>query len=355
MASGTWDPISLPKRPGLYTNFVEQALAQISGGARGIVGIPVFTFAGTAVAGEFYTVANEKEANDLLGSTNAKPVIRTLAGGAKEALVYAVPTNVEETVRYADMRDAFEARLFNVFAYPGETDSSEQDATLAWCKRNRDEGKNFSVVFGGSADDDQDPSVGNARSIRLKDEYTVNLTNGVVLGDGTQLTSAEYASTIAGLIAGTAINKSITYTALPVADVTRRLRNSEINLALTCGSLVLVHDGRSVKVEQGITTDSSESKRGKIRIMRARQAVATDIPATACDHYIGKIDNNPAGQVTLISAIKAYLETLEVNNVLMNPEVALDPQRKSIGDAVFLSVSYVEVDSMERIFLTINV
>lgn len=355
MASGTWDPISLPIRPGLFLNFVEQALAQIAGGPRGIVAIPIFTFSGTATSGEFYTVENEKEANDLLGTASAKPVTRALAGGAKEVLVYAVPTNADASEQYADMRDAFEARPFNVFVYPGETDASEQDATLAWCQRNRDEGKNFTVVFGGSAADDQDPTVGNARSIRLKDEYAVNLITGVVLGDGSQLTSAEYATTIAGLIAGTAINKSITYTALPVSDVTKRLRNSEINTALTSGSLVLVHDGRSVKVEQGITTNSDATKRGKIRIMRARQAVATDIPATACDHYIGKIDNNPAGQAALISAIKAYLETLEVNNVLMAPEVGPDPQRKSVGDAVFLTVSYVEVDSMERIFLTINV
>ena len=352
---GQWDPISLPIRPGLYLNFVESALAQIAGGPRGVVGIPVFTYGATAKAGTFYTFENEKQANDILGSANASAVKRVLAGGAAEVLVYAVPTNADAEVQFSDMRDAFEARPFNVFVYEGEVPASEQDATVAWVKRNREEGKHFTAVFGGSAEDDQDPTVGNARSIRLKDEYVVNLISGVVLGDGTELTSAEYASYIAGLIAGTAINKSITYSALPIADVTKRLRNSEINTALTSGSLVLVHDGKQVKVEQGITTDSDATKRGKIRIMRARQAVATDIPATARDRYIGKIDNNPAGQAALISAIKAYLETLETNNVLMEPVVTLDPQRPSVGDSVFLAVSYTEVDSMERIFLTINV
>ncbi|MET3658526.1 phage tail sheath subtilisin-like domain-containing protein [Sporosarcina psychrophila] len=349
---GQWDPISLPIRPGLYLNFVERALAQIAGGPRGVVGLPIFDYSGGELtAGSFYVVATEKEANEQVGKANAAPILRVLSGGAAEVLIYAVP----EEVDYAAMRDAFEARPFNVFVYPGEVDSVEQDATVAWVARNRKEGKHFSAVFGGSASDDQDPAVGNARSIRLSDEYVVNLITGAVLGDGTELTSAEYASVIAGLIAGTGINKSITYVALPIADVTKRLRNSEINTALTSGSLVLVHDGRSVKVEQGITTKSDATARGKIRIMRARQAVATDIPATAKDRYIGKIDNNPAGQVSLIAAIKAYLETLEVNNVLMEPEVTLDPQRESKGDCVFLSVSYIEVDSMERIFLTINV
>ncbi|MEH6943719.1 phage tail sheath subtilisin-like domain-containing protein [Bacillus sp. JJ722] len=355
---GTWDTTSLPIRPGIYINFVEAAIAQITGGARGIVGIPVFNYDTTATAGKFYTFENEKEATDVLGGANNDAVLRVLQGGAKEVLVYAVPAQqVPETneQQFIDLRDAFEARPFNVFVYPNEVSASEQDNTLAWCKRNREDGKHFTVVFGGTAAEDQNPEDGNARSIRLADLYAVNLTTGVVLSDGIELSSGEFSSYIAGLIAGTPINKSITYSQIPVVDVTRRLKNSEIKTALTSGSLVLVHDGRKVKVEQGIVTKSDEQKRGKIRTTRARQAVATDIAETACDNYIGKIDNNPDGQAALISAVKAYLETLENNNVLMKPVVTLDPQRKSEGDSVFLLVSYTEVDSMERIFLTINV
>lgn len=352
--AGTWDPISLPIRPGLYINFVEQALAQIAGGPRGVVAMPIFEYSGGEIEpGQFYTVTTEVEANEQVGANNAAPIIRALSGGAAEVLIYAVPDG--DPIDYAAMRNAFEARPFNVFVYPNAVDAGEQDAALAWTQRNREEGKHFMIVFGGTAEEDQDPEVGNARSIRLADEYAVNLITGVVLGDGTELSSGEYSSYIAGLIAGTPINQSITYAALPVADVTKRLRHVEINEALTSGSLVLVNDGRRVKVEQGIVTQSDATKRGKIRIIRARQAVATDIPATARDHYIGKIDNNPAGQATLISAIKAYLETLETNNVLMEPQVALDPQRPPVDDCVFLVISYIEVDSMERIFLTINV
>ena len=62
---GQWDEISLPIRPGLYLNFVEQALAQIVGGPRGVVGLPIFNYVGGAIeAGKFYVVANEKEAQE---------------------------------------------------------------------------------------------------------------------------------------------------------------------------------------------------------------------------------------------------------------------------------------------------
>jgi hypothetical protein len=113
---------------------------------------------------------------------------------------------------------------------------------------------------------------------------------------------------------------------------------------------VLTNDGEKVKIEQGLTTSIS-----KIRKQRARQSILNDVTKTASDNYVGKINNNKDGQAALISAVKAYLETLERSNVLVNPTVGLDPQYASTGDTVYLSISYSEVDSAERIFLTINV
>lgn len=356
MSGGTWTATEQSIRPGLYINFVEAAIAQITGGARGVVGLPVFSY-GEAEPGKFFSIENEQEAVDALGADGAKPAIRVLQGGAKEVLAYTVPNIAPETeeASYIALRDEFEARNFNVFVYPTEVSATEQDNTVAWVKRNKKEGKHFMYVTGGTLEEDKDPEVGNARSIRLKDDYVANLITGVILSDGTELSSAQYAPYIAGLIAGTQINKAITYAELPVVDVNKRLKNSEIREALISGSLVIVNDGRKIKIEQGVQTNSSESKRGKIRATRARQAIATDISVTACDHYIGKLDNNADGQAALISAIKLYLETLEKENVLEGPQVKLDDRYESKGDSVYISVSYVETDSMERIFLTINI
>jgi hypothetical protein len=345
---GGWNPTDLPKRPGLYLNFVEAAAAAIKGGARGVVAIPLLTYGANASAKTFYTVSREKEANDLFGSANAESIRLALMGGAKEVLVYTMPSSPVAD-DYVEMREAFDARPFNVFVFDQEADASEQDLTKAWVARNRDEGKHFAVVFGGTAEEDADPAVGNARTTRLKDDYVANLIVGGKVGE-TTYSSAEYAPYVAGLIAGTAINKSITYAQVPLDDVNKRLTNAQITAALEAGSLVLVHDGEKVKVEQGLMTSGK-----KIRAIRSRQAIATDITKTAADAYIGKIDNNPDGQAALIAAVKAYLERLEAANVLMGPVVTLDPQYESKGDSVYLLISYVEVDSMERIFLTINV
>lgn len=352
MSITQWDPTALPIRPGLYTNFVEAAIAQITGGARGVVAIPLKEYTGQAVAKKFYTIEREGDAIIMFGQANIQSVVFALAGGAKEVLVYVMPeidgTTVTEETAYTEAREAFEARPFNVFVYDGEISATQQDATVVWRKRNETEKKHFVFVTGGSDADDQDPSVGNARTTKFADDATVNLITGGTIGDK-DYTSAEYAAHIAGLIAGTPINRSITYAQVRVDDVTKRLRNSEIVTALQTGSLVLVHDGEKVIVEQGITTGKQ-----KIRKVRARQAIATDIEKTARDHYIGKLDNNEDGQMALINAIKAYLEMLEVNNVVTDIVVTLDPQRESKGDQVFLFISFTEIDSMERIFLTIS-
>lgn len=348
MAGGSWEPSALPVRPGIYINFVEAAAAQIRGGARGIVAIPLLTYGANAQPKTFYTIESEKQAADTFGLANVQSVLFALQGGAKEVLVYTMPaTPVAED--YVDMRAAFDTRQFNVFVFDGEYDVTEQAATKTWVEDNRKEGKHFIAVIGGDDTTDADSAQGNARTTLNKDDYIVNLITGVKIGTETY-NSSEYAPWVAGLIAGTAINRSTTYVTVPADDVTKRLTNAQIKAALQAGSLVFAHDGEKVKVEQGLVTSGK-----KIRSIRARQAIATDITRTAADNYIGKLNNNADGQATLIVAVKAYLESLERDDVLSGPIVELDPDNPSVGDAVFLLISYTEVDSIERIFLTINI
>ena len=175
MAITQWDPTSLPIRPGLYTNFKEAAVAQITGGARGIVAIPLKTYTGgTATAKTFYTVENEKDAIALFGSANITSIKFALQGGAKEVLVYTMPTT-PDCCGYVEMRNAFEARPFNVFVFDGEETDTEQDNTATWLATNRTEKKHFMFVAGGTDADDLDPTVGNARSVGFNDEAIVNL------------------------------------------------------------------------------------------------------------------------------------------------------------------------------------
>lgn len=354
MTINQFDETALPVRPGLYTNF-KKAAAAIVGGARGTVGLPVYEYSGTLESGKFTVVESETDAIEELGEEGAKSAVLALQGGAKDVLVYAVPNSGEDEegnpldVDYAAIRTAFETRHFNVFTY-GKAVGEEVDTdTAAWVESNGNkEKKHFMYVTGGSDEEDADEDLSNGRSELLDQDTIINLTKGGSLGER-EYTSGEYTPYLAGLVAGTPINEAITYAQVPLSDVNHRLKNSQVEDALRAGSLVLVHDGEKVKVEQGITTSGD-----KIRKVSARQAIATDIEKTARDSWIGRINNSDAGQATILSGIKTYLETLETAGVLTDLVVEKSARYESEGDKFFIDIAYTELDSMERIFLTIS-
>lgn len=348
MSGGTWNPTTLPIRPGVYINFVEAAAAAITGGERGVVALGLSTYTGgTATVGKYYEVNTLAAADALFGSANTMPIKLAFQGGASRVIVYTLPTS-PVTADYTAMRAGFDTQFFNVFVAQ-VYNVTEQAALKTWLTTNRTDGKQFMLVIGGDATTDADPTVGNTRSTLNADNAIVNVINGAIV-DGVSYTSSAYAPFVAGLIAGSNINESITYAPTTASDVTKRLSNAQTNAALTAGSLVLTNDGKRVKIEQGVVTSGK-----KIRATRARQAVIDDISTTADESFIGRLQNNADGRAALIASVTKYLETLEDNGVLAAPIVTLDPNNPPVGDKVFLAISYVEIDSMERIFFTINV
>lgn len=339
----------------------------------GIKDIKVFE--GTTILATYTVAANGVSAlaeainGDPKGVLNAKVLKESgmLSDAANIPLTGGHSGNTLTAEDYLKALDAFEPVLVNVLVLDGVTDTDILLSTRSWIKRVRNDGKEIMFVQGGSAEDDKDPAKGNARSRAADSEAVVNVTVGTVYGS-TAYTSAETACQIAGLIAGCPINKAITYKELDaVDDVTVHLTNDQVVQALRAGSLALVLDvdpetgARSVKVEQGIntlTTYGSEKspKFSKIRVIRTLDAIDYDTGRYAAQNVIGELDNNADGRATLISGIKLYLETLASQNAISSDFlVGLDYSFKTEGDTVYLATRSLPVDSIERIFNTINV
>ena len=354
MAGGNWTPGVNPGRPGLYLNFVEAASEAITPGNMGVVAMPYSgTIGGAASVGTVYTIASRDQAVTLFGEANIAPIIRALRGGAKEVLVYTMADGTVETVvAYTTVFTALDARDFDVFTFDKCVPDEVQDAALVWMKNNREDGRYFHIVFGAAnVGDDSDVSIGVTRSTRLKDDFAVNLITGYQ--DGlTILPSYTAAPYVAGMLAGCPLNASLTYAALPFADVNVRLTGTQIKTALAGGCLVLVYDGDKVKIERGIGTSKA-----KLRRTRTQKAAATDIAKTAADSYIGKVINNEDGQTALLSAIKVYLEKLAADGVIdgRTIKVKLSDTYPSTGDQVYLDVSFTDLDSVEEIYLTVKI
>src|SRR5690606_35971233 len=100
---------------------------------------------------------------------------------------------------YLNALDAFEGVVFNVLTLDDVSNEALQASIKAWVERVREEGKKILAVMGGSADDDKDPAVGNARSREFNHEAVINVIVGGVL-NGVSYSSAEIAPYVASLI-----------------------------------------------------------------------------------------------------------------------------------------------------------
>lgn len=269
--------------------------------------------------------------------------------------------------KYIAALDAFEPIRTDVFVLDGVADTSIQASVKSWITRVRENGKEVIFVMGGSAADDKDPKIGNNRSVNANSKAIVNVIVGTKNATRS-FNSAETACQVAGLIAGTPINKSTTYKQLEdVVDVTVALSDTQIKEALRSGSFILVQDmdpetyAISIKVEQGINTlttygENESPKLSKIKCVRTLDTIDYDTGYWAARNVIGELDNNDDGRATLISGIKAYLETLvETGAISADILAEVDSAFVSDGDTVYLSTKAFTVDKIEKIFNTVHI
>jgi hypothetical protein len=263
-----------------------------------------------------------------------------LTGGANGTVV-----NADHT----DFLSATETQHFDVIAFMSN-DPTLKTSFATFIKRMRDEeGKKVQGVVADSAADF---------------EGIINVGNGVVLNDGTELDALGAVAWVAGATAGASFIQSNTYKVYEGAvDANPRLKNSEIIAALKAGKFIFVHDGEKVKVEQDINSLVSYSQEknerfSKNRVIRVLDAINNDLTRAFNESYIGKVDNNKDGQALLRDAINQYLMTLQTAGAIMNfdpkTDVFIDPV-KSVGDSVYATLGVQPVDSMEKFYFTVEV
>jgi len=369
MAIKQWEEAALPKRPGLYINFKEAAAAVV-GGKRGrvatVITVPKEVEDSDKLEGKVLRIERESDLREYFGEEATNPVFdnvrNILMGGAQAVFGYAVLAEVKEvegedgevestetviSLEIDKMVDALDRIDFNVFAQPAiKLDEEDVQKIVAWAKSSANEGKKpFMYVLGAQKDTWEE---------RMTEKSAVQEEGGVFLMTGGSLGKKsyapyQYASFVAGMIAGTPLNESVTYRQVSLSDVDIRLKNSEIEEGLEAGGLILVHDGDSVRVEQGLTSNGD-----KIRKVAGRYTIATDLEKTARKNWVGRITNNEPGRLAILGLVEAYLNTLASADVLTDIVVRESTLFESKEDKFFVDIEYTELDSMERIFFTIS-
>ncbi|WP_121615213.1 phage tail sheath subtilisin-like domain-containing protein [Virgibacillus halodenitrificans] len=261
---------------------------------------------------------------------------------------------------YIKAMTAFEAKTFNAFALDGPAAADLQTTVVGWVKRLRSQGKRIMAFLGGSLADDKDPTIGNERSKSFNHEGVINVTVSGELG-GKLYPSGDIAAYVAGLTTSQSLRESLTFANTPFTDVQPALTIEQRAEAVKSGSFILFEEEGVVKCERGINTltsygENQDPSFSKIKLTRLKDSIDTDLSNLATQQYVGKLANHADGQAALLSAIKAYFETLAPDLITPDFIVQKDEElmKNAAKDQFFWEYYVTDVDNMEEIYGTGN-
>lgn len=302
----------------------------------------------TVVDGEIVDQQTGKQVEDLTGNQWVDfSGTGALTADSGKPLTSGADGTVQSAAWSAYLQ-AIEPYKFDIMIYDG-ADTTVQQAMISFIRRIADEaGQYAQLVASGLTNPDS--------------RFVINVNSGVTLSDGTVLTAQQCTWWVGGAEAGALYNQSLTYAQYPDAvSASPLMTNSQYEAALQAGKLVFFAEDGQVKVEQDInslvtyTTDIGKVFH-KNRVMRLCNTIANDVYAQFSANFIGVVNNNAAGRSQFKAAIVGYLLDIQGNQGIQN--FAADDVEVLPGediDAILVNIAIQVVDSVEKIYLTIEV
>lgn len=341
--AGTWESQN-KILPGAYINIRTNEPLSITPGDRGTVVILQQMSAGTD--GMKYTVtATERNYPEGATAADKKLAVEALKK-AKTVLLYKLPEghSTEDVTAALDM---FKTESFQTLCYPYDVEENKvQIAT--WIKAMReDEGVKCQAVLA---------------NYKADHEGVIDVVQGIILTDSSELTAAESIAWVAGATAGASIATSNTGMAYEGAiDVVPRMTKSEQEEAIKAGKFIFkVDSAQNVTAVYDINSLTTITvDKGKMftknRVVRTIDNIANDITSIFESNYIGKVNNNEDGRSLLKASLADYFVTLENMAAIQNfdsGDVAI--AKGTDSDAVVVEANIQPVDSVEKIYITVN-
>lgn len=252
-----------------------------------------------------------------------------------------------QSAAYSAYLTAIEPYKFDVMVYDG-TDSTVQTALLSFIKRvNENNGQYCQLV----ASDLSNPDT----------RYVINVNSPATLSDGTELTAQQVTWWAGGAQAGARYNESLTYAQYPGAVSTVMWTVDEYANQIQAGNFVLFAEDGVVKVMQDINslvsyTEDIGEVYSKNRVMRLCNTIANDIFQQFSANFIGVVNNNEQGRARFQAAIVGYLQEIQDNQGIQNFTAEdVEVLAGTAIDAIVVNVAIQAVDSVEKIYMTIEV
>lgn len=263
----------------------------------------------------------------------------TLAGGA----------DGEEVTDISDALAEFENYAFNILAIT-QTESTTKEQAVLWTESQReDKGVKIQVVVSEYS--------GDSRAVIVTQQ-------GYKLEDGTDISKAQAVLAVASLEAGASITQSLTGTVIPNAIAVNDdpKTHEDIVDALNSGKLILSRRGDgAIVIEKDQNslhtfTPTESYIFSKNRPMRVLDQIGNDVKEIFTKSYMGKVSNNEDGRNIYKNDLAKYFKTLEDMGAIQNfnvDDLIVLPGEDS--DAVVVQLYVQPVDSMEKLYMTVNV
>ena len=256
-----------------------------------------------AAANGTHTIHREADIPSALGANNIAYIKQALVGYInRPSCVYAAV--IPAAGALADGFAALQLYAYDFLAGPPDITDEEATALAALVKAQRTKRYIGKAVLPDTAADY---------------EGVVNFAATGILAGGKTYDNAQYAARVAGILAGTPADCSATYAALP--EVTGVNAVADPDKAVDEGKLILVDDGRQVKLGRAVTSkvtlQPTEPKSlKKIKMVAALDLIRYYAVTTIEDQYLGRCANSYDNKCILLTALRDYLITLEGAGVL---------------------------------------
>lgn len=285
--------------PEIRIEFVGKAVSAIQRSRLGIVALILKDDTQTADTVVYNSI--EEVTPSTWDADNVDYIQKAFMGMPSKVIVERLPSTATD---YNAALTRLNNKRFNYLAIP-EIAAADTTTIATWTKSKRDnDKKTFRVVL---PNEDADH------------EGVINFTaTDIQVGDRTY-TTAEYTARIAGILAGLPFTRSSTYYVLEEVDSITDIEDPDT--AIDNGELILINDGENIKIGRGVnslttTTVSKTEDFKSIRVLEVMDMIKDDIRTTFENQYVGKLNNTYDNQVLFITAVNAYFDGLEGDEIL---------------------------------------
>lgn len=238
---------------------------------------------------------------------------------------------------YEDLDTALselEMRQFDYLAFGSALEEEQKIMVQNWIEEMRELGKKVKAVLPNTAADS---------------EAIINYTTESVTAGEDTYTATTYCSRIAGLLAGTPITMSATYTVLEDAEDCTRLKRSELDSKINSGEFVVFKDGDVVRAARAVNsfnkvTKEKSAQYKKIKMINLMDRVSTDLATTIKNNWVGQYANTYSNKCLLVSACQEYLNDLVQRVILSKATIEIDVE----GNKKYLEEHEVETVNMKE-------